>query len=216
MAGTNPDGQNPDGTPPEGGSTPGGDGQNDYKKMYEQLQRTSQASYAGLQKTLAKVQGDYETLKSTNVATLEQFGELQKTHTAIQEAHDAMAKRLEIEIPEIASLREFKTRTELIHKKFPGLISFEADGLLPTGGTPEELEAKLKIFQEKLGNLAHNAEKENGEGSTPPPPGGGDELPTSGEALMKQAIIASGQGKMDEFDRLYTEAFKAGYKAPGT
>ena len=194
-------------TPP----TSGDDGQKDYKKLYEQLSKTSQASYTGLQKTLQKIQNDYEALKGTHTTVLEQFGELQKTQTTIQDNLDTVTKERDTFLPELNTLRSFKTRINILHSKFPALVSFEAKGLLPDG-KPEELEAKFTAFQSELGGLAKIADEQNRAGSTPPPPGGDDGAPTSAEVFLKQAIQASADGKFDEFDKLFDQYLKASSK----
>jgi len=206
------DDQNQGGTPGASGTTTPGDDQKDYKKLYLDLDKTSKASYAGLQKTLQKVQDDYDALKSTHVGVTGQFNELQKTHTTTQETLDALSKRLEAELPELANLRSFKERINLLHSKFPGLVSFEAEGLLPTGGTVEELTAKLTAFQTKLGNLSQIADQQARDGGTPPPPGNNGDTPSSADEFLKLAITASAAGNFDEFDKQFDLYLKAGGK----
>jgi uncharacterized phage infection (PIP) family protein YhgE len=202
------DDQDPGGNGNETPITPGGDGQRDWKTEYEKLSKTSQSSYAGLQKTLQKVQGDYEKLKTTHAGVAEQFGLLQSTHTTVQQALDAVTAEREQFKPELDTLRTFKARTTLIHEKFPNLVKFEAKGLLPDG-KPEELEAKFTAFQAELGDLNKVLEKENKSGGTPPPPAGGGETPSSAEELLKLAIAASAVNDMTGFDKYYDLYLKA-------
>jgi len=206
------DDQNQGGSVGDTENTTPDDDQKDYKKLYLSLQKTSQASYAGLQKTLQKVQTDYDALKSTHVGVTGQFNELQKTHATTQETLDALSKRLEAELPELANLRSFKERTDLLHSKFPGLVSFEAEGLLPTGGTVEELTTKLTAFQTKLGNLSQIADQQARDGGTPPPPGDNNDTPSSADEFLKLAITASAAGNFDEFDKQFDLYLKAGGK----
>ena len=195
-------------------STSTDDGQKNFEKLYKDLEKTSKASYAGLQKTLGKVQRDYEQLQGTHTTVSEQFSELQKTHTQTQTAFDALTQRLDAEAPELEELRKFKMRTTVLHEKFPGLVTFEADGLLPTGDTPEELETKFGAFKDKLGLLGEIAEKQAREGGTPPAPDDEETPPSSADEFLKQAMAASASGNFGEFDKLFEQYLKAGGEKP--
>ena len=157
--------------------------QGKYQQEKEKWEK-AMGNQAGLPDQLAKVQADYDKLQSDHAMTLDQV----------------LALETEKEVAEHALERK-----NIIFKDFPGLIAFEADGLLPDG-TGDELKTKLTAFSEKMTKIGGDAFEAIIAGSSPP-------SPTSSEVLgedqaLDGALKAFREGDMEAYNKLYGQAIE--------
>ena len=90
-------------------------------------------------------------------------------------------------------------RKNIIFKEFPGLISFEGDGLLPDG-TGEDLRTKLTAFNEKMTKIGGDQFEALLSGASPEKPKASEDDASS---ILNEALKAFREGDMTTYDTLY-------------
>lgn len=90
-------------------------------------------------------------------------------------------------------------RKNIIFKEFPGLISFEGDGLLPEG-VGEDLRTKLTAFNDKMTKLGGDQFETLLSGSSPAKPNASDE---SAQGSFDEAKKAFRSGDTEAYNTLY-------------
>lgn len=202
------------GTPPGAGSTSQTDvvqlqaQYNDLKSKHEAAlaeSETWKGRFTGLQGTYQKEKEkwDAEAKKaqelSNTIALMNADGAKQKAALEALQAEFGTTKQ------ELQKVSASHSRLSIISKEFPGLLSFETDGLLP-GGDGEELRVKLKAFSQRLADTAKQDLSKQLGGGVPPQPG------ESGTMNAKQAFEAAkaafAKGDMVEYERLYKIAIQ--------
>lgn len=188
-----------------GSSTPPTGNHTDYEALARQLQKdveTWQTRFTGMQGTYAREKAKWDSDNkrlgevSTQLAALTQENETLKSITELTSGSASLYK---------AELENYKAqveRSKVLISKFPHLLSFEAEGLLPDGTGPE-FEAKLKTFSDRLQTLGVDTLKKQVAGSAPPPPGGG--ASKTKEEAWKQVQQYLREGKTSEYNAAYTE-----------
>ncbi len=181
----------------------------------------AKAEAAEWQKRFAGLQGKYQQEQqkwaetAARLLTLDEenkklSGDLEAKlvdFTKIDEEKDTYLTELEVKNAELERLK-------IVTKEFPHLVPLlgetEEQDALPDG-TGDELRTKLKTLSEKIESMKKGAQLENQSGASP------DNPPATikgSEALLRQAITAMHEGKMDEYNNLYAQYIEQS-KNPG-
>ncbi len=163
--------------------------QGKYQQTHDQL-IAAQGRVADLEGQLAALNGDKDALGAEFDKTTGELGTL-KTKVADLEAQHG--------------------RLKLIATDYPDLLPFEAQGILPAG-IGDELKGKLTAFKAALDarGQAAQAQAQSQQAQTqmqqstmpsPPPPAGSKDAKT----LLSEAMAMARQGKMDEYNKLYSD-----------
>ncbi len=171
--------------------------------------------FTGLQGKLQQVTNEFD-------ATKLKLGDLDEKHTKL--TGDFEVKRAELDTltakhaqatADSAALQAKYERLQTVMLKFPDLLPFMSDGkdspdLLPTG-KGEDLEKSLTAFREVIKKQGAATAKELVQGSTSGAGGAGTSAATkqTKEDLLRLAIKAQREGKLDEYDHYYGEFLKA-------
>src|SRR4030043_437509 len=134
--------------------------------------------YKGRQRTFDKLTKDHDTLKGKYDQQQEETENIRQESFKHQRDIDAFkqaSQALETEkgnlTKELESNRAQVERTKTIMAKFPDLAPFEAQGLLPSTATIEELEVKLEAFRKAMGDTVDKSALDKLRGYTPPSSG---------------------------------------------
>lgn len=165
-------------------------------------------TYKGLQRTFNDLKETSDQQKTT-IATLE--GDLKAAKAfegqvdTLQNTVDQANQKLQAETTAKGKTELELARAKLIINDFPDLAKWEADNLLPTADTPEELKARFEKFQSNLGKKVDTGVEEALSGASPEsvitPTKEGDET-AEGEtedSLWEQLVTIS---KTKPFDSL--------------
>lgn len=199
------------------GQTQSGNDQTDYKTQYLELsakiangEYVAKNVYTGLQtkheKEVLAHKADVDALSAANQKALDLDGALK----TLQGQHGEINTKFEATSADLLKEQAKNKRIGLIIEKFPDLIIFEGQGLLPMAGTDEELIAKLTKFQELHGAAKQQKKQEQHQGSTPGAPGSkdGGETTTSQE-LLDKARAFQRAGKYAEYNQTMNEYYKS-------
>jgi len=184
-------------------------GQPDYKALYEQALtdlETAQKRFTGLQRVYQGERAKWET-DAGKLADLENqlktfVGEKEKLALDLQ----SLTAKLE-ETAQTASKRQAELdRLKLIASSFPQLLPLEAEGLLPSD-SGEALKAKLEKLAKTITAKGQAEAAALLKGSAPAsPPAAKTDNP---EELKKAAFAAQKAGKVDDYNRLMDDYFRA-------
>ena len=130
-----------------------------------------------------KMQTNYNRLKAQHDELTAAYAKEVEELTATKEGQEQAAKRAaELEAASQALQKQLEEltgakskaeadyqRAKLIMAEFPHLSGFEADGLLPTAGDPEQLRDALQKFSDRLNTQVGQGVKKAVSGSTPDP-----------------------------------------------
>jgi hypothetical protein len=171
------------------------------------------ASYKGLQTNYNKLKARYDQLEQEFHAlstdheglklTVKGFESEKTTLQSAMKQKDEMEALLKAQLDALALE---KTRSKLIMDKFIDLAPFEGKGLLPSGGTEEELEAKLNAFREALQNTVSSRVDDSFKGTTA---GASTATTTNTPARTKEQVyseMVSLAGSRDNKDRARYDA----------
>lgn len=200
---------NPNGQPT---AQPNGD-QTDYKAQYLDLsakiangEYVAKNVYTGLQqkheKEVLAHKADVDALTAANQKVIDLDGTLKALQGQFSELQATSATAS----TELAAEKARNGRLTLIMGKFPGLVEFEGQGLLPIASSDEELIEKLTKFQE-LHGARQQQQKEDRITGTSPTPGPkdtgatatSDQLLSEAKGLQRQGKYAEYNAKMDEY-----------------
>lgn len=213
---TDPDPLNPGTDPVEpttpASSTPPGTSQAvDWEARYKGLQRT----FDRLTKDFETLKGKYDQLVGETETVRQDHRKTSDDYTTLKTAFQALEttnKQLE---GDLTANRVQVERTKTIMAEFPDLAPFEAQGLLPSAATLDELKTKLESFRKAIGETTGKAALKQLQGFTPPssaninPPAG-----PSKESIFAELTRLSGrrspaeQARYDELIALWDEANK--------
>ncbi len=162
--------------------------------------------FAGLQAKFQKEHDTHEALKASKF-DLEQklttvTGDLEAAKLNLTKGQELQGKT----VTELEGLKTANARMQLIFKEFPGLVEYEAKGLLPTG-QGDELKTKLTDFTALLKAQGAAAAQQIVAGAIPPAPTTGG--PRTAQDILREANQALREGKRDLYDKLYDEFIKA-------
>lgn len=152
-----------------------------------------QGKYQQEKKKWEESAGDLSKLPDQLSGLQTQFNDLQSMYDESQT--QILALQTEKEIAEHSLERK-----NIIFKEFPGLIPFEADGLLPDG-TGDEFREKLSAFNEKMTKIGGDAFEAIVAGSSPPQPKSSETLGT--QEILNEALKSFREGDMETYDNLY-------------
>ena len=192
----------PDTTEPAGDQTPGGnDGNTDWE-----------ASYKGLQRKMAALQTQADTLKAERDGAIAEVQTLKADLTTAQgslEASETKVSGFETQVADLETKATEATtsleRANLIMSEYPGLASFEADGLLPTADDAEALKEKLVKFQAALSAKVENGVDRTLETATLPADDDDDpDANLTEDQIYEQMMAAASSGNTEERARLQT------------
>lgn len=204
----------------DGGGGGGNSDQTDWKAKYESVQQqiasgqyVAKDSYVTLQQKLENAVGEARTIKG-------QFDSAVATKAVLEDNLQKLQGRVS-ELDGVVSIKdqEIAKRDGLIerHKtlfKFPELVPFEAEGLLPVPQGDQKLEDLLTNFANRLGSLQETSRRQRSEGSTGEPPPAGGEANKSSQAFFKEALELQKAGKVVEYnitmDKYYAAKAKEG------
>jgi hypothetical protein len=162
--------------------------------------------YKGLQVAYDKLQKKYDALDASHnqvMVELEEERLKTKTHdTDKKSLSDALAKAEADKTAlqgQLSSHSIERERTKLILSEFADLAGFEADGLLPTAATIEELKPKLEAFRTRVGGLATDEAKRKIAGTVPT--GGGNNPPPTRSKEFVYAELNRLAGSQNPKDR---------------
>lgn len=172
--------------------------QPDYRAMYEQALKDAE----DYKKRFTGLQGTYSREQQKWQADAVRLKELDEAMRSLDTERTTLKALLADIQPKHESLQSQYDRLHIIATEFPSLLEFEKDGLLP-GGTGDELRTKLSAFQNKLKTNEVAAVKSTMSGTAPATPKSeGQQTPKD---LLNQAVAAMRQGKMDEYNSLYSQ-----------
>lgn len=133
-----------------------------------------QASYKGLQALYNKLKKSHDELEAKYAAVVQSSEETNLQVTNRDKQLEVLQTELGNLKTQIQSLEGEKAKTEgrvtraqLIMAKYPELAEFEADGLLPSADTQEELEQAFQKFREKLLKQGVKLERQKTAGAPP-------------------------------------------------
>lgn len=182
-----------------------------WRERYTGLNRKYQEDKTTADKQAQKLNDDL-TAAQTKMQELENT--LNGKSTSETEAREQLNK-ISGEVTnlqkEIDSLTKGKERTDLIMEKFPDLVAFEAQGLIPDPKEGQELADVLESFQGAMLTAAGSKLKEIFEGATPPAPGGeADPLASlsDDDLYVKMMAVAGIEGKEEEYRNYEAQWFK--------
>jgi regulator of replication initiation timing len=168
-----------------------------WKNRFTGLQNRYQAD----QKLWSETAAQLEDIR-TQVATLS------STREQLEVERKNLSEELEKTKTEKQSLAASLERTNIIVTKFPNLLPFLDDGLLPQG-TGEELVKTLEKFSEKV-NAQKNASPQNkvdpSGSSLPNTPVSSGNTPAD---FLRQANAALKSGNREAYDSLYAQYLQA-------
>ena len=163
--------------------------------------------FIGMQKPYQKLHDEHEKLESkvfdldtVYKAALGEKEALALEKASLAEKHDTAAGELDV-------TKQTLARLNVIIAKFPDLLDFEKQGLLPDGAG-EELETKLGNFKTALTARGAAAVTAQLQGATPPAPA----TPPAArgpEAIREEAFQAMREGRVDDYNRLIDDYWKA-------
>ena len=181
-----------------------------------------EARYNGLNVTFGKLQKKYEDLQIQYQTLNAETEELRQTHKKVDGEKAVLLSDLDKIKGEKSTLEGKlnsaafdKERMKLIMADYSELATFEAEGLLPTATTVEELKPKLDAFRAKLGGNIIDGVKKKLQGTGPAPSGKNDANPgTHSEEYIYTRLsqlaghrtpdqIVEYQGLQDEWDELH-------------
>lgn len=162
--------------------------------------------YKGLQQAYERLQKKFEQLTLTHEQVVSELEEVRQTITTHSNEKkiltdaltklEATKKDLEGQVASHAIDRE---RTKLIMSEYSDLAGFEADGLLPTAATIEELKPKLEAFRGRVKGISSAEALEKLRGT--PPTGGGGNPPPARSKETVYAELTRLAGSRDPKDR---------------
>jgi hypothetical protein len=170
--------------------------------MYKGLQATHQTAVeaarardAAAQQQLSQLQAQVSGLETVRTELKTQLDaattNLQTTTASAQEVQAARDAALAAE-----------ARTRMLLLEFPDLAGFEAKGLLLKTGSEEELRTSFTEFRGALNQVSAAGAQNAVGGATPPAPGTTPAGQKSADELYDDAMKASSEGNMDEYNRL--------------
>jgi hypothetical protein len=174
--------------------------------------KKAQAETAEWQKRFGGLQGKYQQEQekwAQTAAKLIEIDEANKKligeYEALKTAHATIDEEKDTYLTELETTKAQLDRVSIITHEFPQLVPLlglkpEEDAL--PDGTGDELRGKLKTLAEKIESIKKGAVDSNVSGASPANP------PASikgSEGLLHQALTAMREGRMDEYNKLYTQ-----------
>lgn len=164
---TPPDGGNTGGTPPAPSKVDGKTAA-EWKASYVGLQQANQRMKDGLETQVSDLTSKLETANA-EIETLKSGGTSKDSQlTVLQTQVAKLTEQLETLQNEKKSTETELSRSKLVMADFPELAPWEAQGLLPQGGTEEETREALKKFRETLTGQVGAGVRQTMSGATPP------------------------------------------------
>jgi predicted RNase H-like nuclease (RuvC/YqgF family) len=179
----------------------------DYKKQYETAQRASEKSNRAHEATLAQLNAEKHAHENTKASIENLKAEIQNLTTALGQK-DGTLTTLHDRIAELEPVRVKAMRLEVIMSDFPHLASFEKDGLLPAGETPEILRESLTKFSDRLAVLSKANEANFASGGKPenvPAPEQKKSSSDLAKEFLNAAVQAQRNGNMSDYELNYTK-----------
>lgn len=134
-----------------------------------------EARYKGLQRTYDRLMKDNDALKLKYETLLDESETARQEARKTSESSESLKKSIkELEDrkmaleADLANHRAQVDRTKTIMAKYPDLAPFEAQGLLPSAATTEELEQKLENFRKAIHDSVDETALSKLRGYTPP------------------------------------------------
>jgi len=174
--------------------------------------KKAQADAAEWQKRFAGLQGKYQQEQekwATTAAKLLEIDESSKKlaadFEALKVAHQTVDEEKDTYLTELETTKAELERVSIITHEFPQLVPLlgtkpEEDAL--PDGSGDELRGKLKTLAEKIESIKKGAVDANLAGASPANP---PAALKGNEALLKQALTAMHEGRMDDYNKLYTQ-----------
>jgi hypothetical protein len=139
----------------------------DYEKRFKGLQsayNVLKAKYDKLEQDHNTTLGELETIRQGDKSKADQVTQFQKDTEALK------AEKVSLEA-QVTSLQSQVARSKLIMADFQDLAGFEAQGLLPSGSTEEEMRAAFTKFKETYSKAISDAVAKRVTGTGPGPTG---------------------------------------------
>lgn len=179
----------------------------DYKKQYETAQRANDKLNRAHESTLAQFNAEKHAHETTKATVESLKAEIQNLTNAMGQK-DGTLTTLHDRIAELEPVRIKAMRLDVILSDFPHLASFEKDGLLPAGDTPEALREALTKFSDRLAVLSKANEANFASGGKPenvPAPEQKKSSADLAKELLNAAIQAQRSGNMSDYELNYTK-----------
>ncbi|MCX6064860.1 MAG: hypothetical protein NT121_03785 [Chloroflexi bacterium] len=179
----------------------------DYKKQYEAALRAGERVTHAHEATLAQLNAEKQAHESSKAAIDGLKAEI-KDLTATLGQKDGTLETLQGRIVELEPIRVKAMRLQVIMTEFPQLASFEKDGLLPGGETPEALRESLGKFSERLSALSKANEASFASGGKPenvPAPEQKKSSTERAKDYLDAAVQAQRSGNMPEYEANFTK-----------
>lgn len=190
------------GTPPAAqGSQP------DYKSLYEQANKDAtewRNRFSGLQGKYQQEQNKWTTDAGTLIDLQSKFSEVTGLREQLEIQNKELSEQLETAASEKDILNANLERITIVTTEFPDLVPFLKDGLIPDE-SGDELRTKLGILQTRINEIKTTSTEQvvNRVTSGGSPNGSPASISNSPSELLKQAIDAMRQGKIEEYNELY-------------
>ena len=133
-----------------------------------------EARHKGLQRTYDALRTKYDALVLSHDQLVGEMEELRQGSRRFETEKTTLQNSLaqyekdKNELEQKLKIKDFeKERTTLIMKEYPDLAGWEAEGLLPSALTIEELKPKLQTFQKKFDDTIGTGVKKKLQGSGP-------------------------------------------------
>jgi hypothetical protein len=194
-----------------GQSASGNGNATDYKELYEATQAKLSLSDAEWQKRHGNLQTTFQTEQAAHKLAVSeltnmkmQYEQTSKGFESLTAEKDNLMSQLTEKEAALAKKEVALARKELIMEKFPSLIPFEVNKLLPDG-TIEELPDRFAKFSESLNTIEQMAKQNYQAGGTPPPPSPKDSSARTAAMALKDANSAAMRGDQTSYSTFYKE-----------
>lgn len=199
-----------------GGSTPPeGDGEKDWKALYEAAQaelanKTTEwnTRLSGLNKTLTAEKDAHKVTKDQALAFQTQIQDLTGNIDALKSEKETLGTQKSAIETAKAELEATLARKTLIMEKFPALASFEAQGLLPQVPA-EQAEEVFGKFHQNIQDLRKSQVADQNSGGVPPTPSKKEQTKSSSADLLREASKLALDGKATEYDAMMDKYWAA-------
>ena len=177
----------------------------------QQVDTNWEDRFKGLQRTYAKAQKKLETLEEEKDDLLEETEtskqsalEKEAKLKELQDAQDKAQADLDRLTGELTTQEAKNKRANLILADFPDLARFEADGLLPTADTDEELIEKFTKFRDTLKSSISSGVEQQIVGASPADAGSTATTPVRTKQEIYARLTALAGRRTPEQDAEYT------------
>jgi len=158
-----------------GASTPstqqGGENWEERFKGLQRIYQKKQGEEVELRAKIDTLQASSEESKQSETALMKQLEDLKKLSEQASAELDNLNKELETQ-------KFIGQRTHLIMSEFPELARFEAEGLLPSADTEDDMRAKFAKFRDTIKASVDSGVQERMVGVAPAGGAGGGTTPT--------------------------------------